>query len=369
MLFRSNPSFTLYDVDNHFHCFACGRHGSVIDLVMLVEGVDFKTALAQLKQHYVLGRADDRPRRVMHTERPSTPHEISEDVKQVMAAATTYYQSALQRHPSALAYLHKRGLTDETLAKLRIGYADGGLGRALFAQGIDLALAAHIGLITSRGEMLRGRAVFPVFDAQARPIWMIARALRDADAPKYLGLPDGLVHKQPMVLGTPKRGTIWVEGAFDVAALVQWGLGADYLIVGLLGTASESVVERVIAQLPPNSLIALDQDLAGKQAALKLATHLREQGLHPAVLVDADRHDRVTACLAHMKTKPQPSDHERERTKLLMGEAEVAITQTLSDQQFSRWVRWGNHHKDPGSLCKLGQPGRTLFLAALARPP
>ena len=57
-----NPSFTLYDDDNHFHCYACGRHGSVIDLVMLAEGLDFRAAVEQLQRDYLLHQPGDASR-------------------------------------------------------------------------------------------------------------------------------------------------------------------------------------------------------------------------------------------------------------------------------------------------------------------
>ena len=40
---ESTPSFVVYR-DNHYHCYGCGAHGSVIDFVMELRGVDFKTA-------------------------------------------------------------------------------------------------------------------------------------------------------------------------------------------------------------------------------------------------------------------------------------------------------------------------------------
>lgn len=38
------PSFVIYKEQNRFHCFGCGVYGSVIDFVMLRDGVPFKTA-------------------------------------------------------------------------------------------------------------------------------------------------------------------------------------------------------------------------------------------------------------------------------------------------------------------------------------
>jgi DNA primase len=273
-----NPSFTLYDDDNHFHCFACGRHGSVIDLVMLVEGVDFKAALDRLKKGGTADCASVQPKRVLHMAAPTQFHTVTDAARVLLEVVTTHYEAMLFDHKAALHYLHGRGLNDATIAKMRIGYAGGGLGRHLFTQGLDLTLAAQIGLLTPHGELMRGRIIFPVLDAKGRPVWLIGRAMVSAAQPKYLGLPDGLVHKKPMVIGTPQLGVIWVEGPFDVAALVQWGLDADYRIVGLLGTAHASM-HSIIAECSPAApqYIALDQDDAGERASQAMLAQMSSQ--------------------------------------------------------------------------------------------
>lgn len=44
---EKTPSFTVYD-DGHFHCFGCGKHGSVFDWFMLRENIDFATAKSRV---------------------------------------------------------------------------------------------------------------------------------------------------------------------------------------------------------------------------------------------------------------------------------------------------------------------------------
>jgi DNA primase len=193
---------------------------------------------------------------------------------------------------------------------------------------------------------------------------MIGRAMQDDDEPKYLGLPDGLVHKQPLVVGTPRKGVIWVEGPFDLASLVQWGLDERYLLIALLGTACDAAVQLLLPQLTPQTIICTDQDLAGKQAALKLAMLLRAHGIASCVLADADRHERVSAWVTQAKEKKHLYDHAR--AKLAQGQKEHETVEALVKEHFIRWVRWGNAVKDPGDLCKLGERGQGLFCNALS---
>ncbi|HBC07201.1 MAG TPA: hypothetical protein DC046_06400 [Rhodospirillaceae bacterium] len=43
---EKTPSFHVYD--DHYHCFGCGAHGSVIDFVMETEGLEFREAVQRL---------------------------------------------------------------------------------------------------------------------------------------------------------------------------------------------------------------------------------------------------------------------------------------------------------------------------------
>jgi DNA primase len=289
-----HPSFMLYENDDHFHCFACGRHGSVIDLVMLAERCDLKTAIDLLQRRYVAGDASESPRRVVRSApAPETVVVTSAEARVVLNAAVAHYWRVLRDRAgaSAWAYLTASGpngrcLSETTLERLRVGYSDGlTLARALHALGVNLGVAAQAGLLSQQGEMMRGRIVFPVLDGDDA-VFLLGRALDRRHEPKYLGLPDGLAHKQPMVCGQPERGVIVVEGPVDYAALVQWGLDAEFGLMALLGTGHAKAIPR-LAELAARQrvLIALDQDKAGQDAALRLMSALTERGLRARVSV------------------------------------------------------------------------------------
>ena len=44
---EKTPSFVVYP-DKHFHCFGCRKHGSAIDFVIAMYGLNFRGALAHL---------------------------------------------------------------------------------------------------------------------------------------------------------------------------------------------------------------------------------------------------------------------------------------------------------------------------------
>ena len=52
------PSLKIYPGTGGWHCFGCGRGGSVIDFVMEHEGCDFRTAVNAIDQQLRLGLAD-----------------------------------------------------------------------------------------------------------------------------------------------------------------------------------------------------------------------------------------------------------------------------------------------------------------------
>lgn len=61
--------------------------------------------------------------------------EHSETLREIFEAATDYYHARLSENPEALKYLQKeRGLTEETIAHFRLGWADGNLHRDLRSQ-------------------------------------------------------------------------------------------------------------------------------------------------------------------------------------------------------------------------------------------
>lgn len=360
------PSFMLYEDDDHFHCFACNRHGSVIDLVMLAEGCDLPTALDLLRRRYLTGEAvSDGFRRVR---RPDPPPEaaraVAPETRAVLGAAVAHYQRSLRDPPgaAALAYLHGRGLSDDTIDRLRLGYAEGlGLARALHAQGFSLALAMRAGLLNPDGtEFLRRRVVFPVLDTDGSAVFLMGRATRAGQQPKYLGLRDELAHKQPMRAGVPTLGTIIVEGAVDFAALVQWGLPADYACVALLGTAHGMALDWLIARglIASPTRIVLDQDMAGRQNALSLARALAARGYAPKVVMCRHRYAQAAAAA---RSDPDPQARAR-------WQAEVDLSRRIAEAGFALGVDWGGA-KDCGDLLQRGAAGREAFAQALALNP
>ena len=109
-----DPSLSVDPGRNVFHCFGCGAKGSVVDLVMRLEGVSFRHAVEILLADYPSpsGRPPDQPlpKRSLARKLPLvvSPHASDGDL---LTAVALYYHETAKRFPDPGEYLASRGLT------------------------------------------------------------------------------------------------------------------------------------------------------------------------------------------------------------------------------------------------------------------
>lgn len=108
---EKTPSFYVDEEKGLFYCFGCKAGGDLFAFVQRAEGLDFPEALERLAEEAGV----ELPRR----KAPERRRELLE----VLALAQTYFLEHLHAHPEALAYLRKRGLTEESVARFGLGYA------------------------------------------------------------------------------------------------------------------------------------------------------------------------------------------------------------------------------------------------------
>ncbi|NJM39256.1 MAG: toprim domain-containing protein [Anaerolineae bacterium] len=301
-----HPSFHFRATTNTAKCFICNWHGDVIAFYMLLHGISNRwQACLEMRDQYLphteWGRltaatSNGPPRGAAIKRAAPTPAPLPAEALKILDVATKLYSRQLFEHRFAMGYLLKaRGLTRQTIRDLRLGLAgQDTLPGELKRVGLSVTLAEELGLLTpdGRSEFLHHRVIFPLIDAQGQSVFMIGRTLNPNIEPKYLNLPNtALLSRRPMTLGKAIKGCIVVEGPLDAAALYQWGLHREYLIVALLGTGHTALMPILAAaNITANIYIVLDQDNAGKQAALQLAEALTQQGLTCYALVDRDRY-------------------------------------------------------------------------------
>ncbi|RAI58412.1 DNA primase [Roseicella frigidaeris] len=278
---EKSPSFYVYD--DHFHCFGCGAHGDAITFLMRAEGASFPEAVERLAAE--AGMQVPRP-----TPQAAARERRARDLHEVLAAAAAAYQRRLAQPEGAAArdYLHRRGLTEATIARFGLGWSGegrGALAAELKPEGIEPAQLVAAGLMKPRDperpeaglvDMFFGRVMFPIRDRRGRIISFGGRILGDGQ-PKYVNGPETeLFQKRRGLYGLDLareaafRGAtvLVVEGYMDVIALHQAGFGGA---VAPLGTALTAEQLGLLWQMTPEPVLCFDGDAAGGRAAVRAA--------------------------------------------------------------------------------------------------
>ena len=278
-----NPSLELNPDRQSFKCWSCGAGGDIFDFVKDYERVDFPEALRMLADR--AGVALGEP------EAPSAPGLSKVELLAVTSWAESAFGAALAESTEAATYLEERGISADSVARFRLGFApesrDWLTPRARKA-GISAAALERVGLIVRSEknpvprERFRGRLIFPIHDPRGRVLGFGGRILPSIErknaeaglkAAKYLNSPETpLFQKRRILYGAdlarpPARAEGWVavvEGYTDVIAAHQVGLSN---VVGTLGTALGDDHVTALRRLADRAVLVFDGDEAGQKAA------------------------------------------------------------------------------------------------------
>ena len=274
---EKTPSFTVNDEKGFYHCFGCQAHGSHFDFLMQTESVSFIEAVERLAAEVGLRVPARSPEEEAQGKRRARLTEVTE-------AAAAWFESQLAAAGGGPArdYLAGRGLSAETVARFRLGFAPNSrhaLSDALSARGIavDDLVAAGLAVKPEDGgdaiDRFRNRIAFPIGDRRGQIIAFGARALHPDAKAKYLNSPETpLFHKGAVLYNLDRARTaihdagtvLVVEGYMDVIALAQAGIEHA---VAPLGTALTEAQIRILWRLAPEPVLCLDGDSAGLRAA------------------------------------------------------------------------------------------------------
>lgn len=287
---EKTPSFSVDPKSQLFYCFGCQTGGDLFKFVQLYEKVEFREAVEILARKW--GVAIPRSQSGS-SERVDRLHRINDAAAEFFAGRLADPDGG-QR---AREYLRTRGLGDETVSRLGLGYAPPAwealrshlLGRRFTAEEISSA-----GLVVSRKEgrgeydRFRDRVIFPIRDANGRPIAFGGRCLDGSD-PKYINSPETPAYVKGNHLygldqareSIRRRGhAVVVEGYLDLAALLQAGF---HHAVASLGTAFTSEQARLLARYTEKVVVSYDGDAAGQAATVRTLDLLLEKGFEVRV--------------------------------------------------------------------------------------
>ncbi len=287
---EKTPSFTVNRDKGFFHCFGCGVGGDVFKFVELQEKIGFVDALRLLAQRFGIP--------IPETEAGDAPRESAaerEALTKIHEVAAQHFREQLESPAGARIrqyLLTERGLTEETIAKLQLGYAPPGrdlLRQRLLKQGFSPLQLVTSGLVSRRDDgsevdRFRNRLMIPIARDTGTIIAFGGRALDADQQPKYLNSPETPIYTKSRTLyglnltkgDIRKRNfAMVVEGYFDFAQVYQT---AELPVVATCGTALTPQQAQALHRFATKVVLCYDPDRAGQTAAERSSELLVAEG-------------------------------------------------------------------------------------------
>ena len=264
---EDEASFIVTPSKNLFHCMGCDAGGSVIDLVMKLDGLTFREAVDKLMTSTGLiarGAPEEEPAR----ERPAVP---AERAAQLLDRVVELYAKTFAEVPAGRQYLEGRGIADAGLfTQHRIGYANGTLTGILPKNGGLKEELKALGILLGDGqERFTDCVVFPVFDSEGQLVTLCGRSTKTR---KHVFLPDRPKGLWNEAAAKTYPDLILVESVLDALSLIVAG---HPNVIALHGTnPSAAALDRLAACGAQSATLLLDGDKAGQQAAKRLSERI-----------------------------------------------------------------------------------------------
>lgn len=311
-----SPSFSVAEDKQIFHCFGCGKGGSVFNFVQEIEGISFPEAVQKIADMEQIPLQINLSDHIEKSAPNSQQHKLLELHKK---AAELYHHVLLntQIGEPALNYLLERGLTKELIEEFQIGFAPQKrdfLSQVFANEKVDASLLQESGLFIQRdsGEFLDRfyqRIMFPIWDAKGKIIAFSGRLLKTEDfsgddMPKYLNSPETqLFNKRDTLFNfnrarkeIRKEDTVFLfEGFMDVIAAWEAGIKSG---VASMGTSLTNEQIRQLERAAGELVICYDGDNAGVEATNRAISLLSE-------------HSRFKLSIVNIPEKLDPDDYLR----------------------------------------------------------
>ena len=291
-----SPSFSVAEDKQIFHCFGCGKGGTVFNFLQEIEGISFPESVKRVAdlEHLSVDFDWSEPREVADT--PENQQRRS--LLQLHSKAAELYHHILVNTKigePALNYLLERGLTQELIETFQIGFAPQKrdfLSQVFKNEQLDETLFEPSGLFVQREngtflDRFYQRIMFPINDPQGNVIAFSGRLLKTADfpgdeMPKYLNSPETtLFNKRETLFNFDKarkeirkeNTVLLFEGFMDVIAAWQSGVKSG---VASMGTSLTNEQIRRLERVAKEVVICYDGDNAGVQATNRAIQLLQE---------------------------------------------------------------------------------------------
>ncbi|MGC8981746.1 MAG: DNA primase [Minisyncoccia bacterium] len=274
---EKNPSFYVSPQKQIFKCFGCNRGGDVVTFYMMIENLDFKTALKRLAE--MVG-VDIKPEK--------KEDKAIKKLLELNKIALNFFKKNLQKNIEALNYIKKRGVSEKFIDYFDLGYANIGneLRDYLFKLNYSLEDLKISGLLNDKKEdKFQNRIIFPLIDHKNRVVGFTGRLFPEREyGPKYLNSPEtplfkksqfiyGLVYSKDYIL--KEKEVIVTEGQFDFILAFQNGLKN---IIAISGSAFTDEQLKILKRYCNKIVFALDNDEPGFNSTLRSSLNALKNG-------------------------------------------------------------------------------------------
>ena len=300
----NNPSMMINEKKNIAKCFACGVGGNPITFVKKYEkeinhnNISTNEAIIMLVDKFNLdldvSRLKDRKAEYQYR----TNTKVYNDEEKKLLELNDYlsklfsYNLFHQSNKEALDYLHNRGLSDDMIKEMNLGFCMKGQLLSVKDNSnskLNKEDLKKLGFFKDNGtETFQDRIMFPIKDEKGNIITFAGRTMKD-EKPKYLHTGEtSIFHKSELlynfsdVKNLSYNDEIFiVEGYMDVIGAKKIGMDN---VVALMGTALTEEHLKLLKQNNSSLILALDNDEAGHNAMLNKIPELLKQDYDVSVL-------------------------------------------------------------------------------------
>lgn len=296
---EKTPSFSVLPDKGFFHCFGCGKSGSLFDFIMEMEHLKFPEAIRLLAEGAGIALVDETPQ----DRQKRTEIDTLRDLNEKLSVSFNYILMKTDAGGNARSYLSERGFSENSIEKFNLGYAPNDpdwLYNFLRTKEYSEQILAKSGLFAKNNKqypLFKDRLMFPIRDWQGRVVAFGGRDLSGASQAKYINTPETVLYKKrEIVFGMfesiqelkKKESFILCEGYFDVMAMHQAGMGTA---MAPLGTAFTTEQGKLIRRYAEKAFTLFDSDQAGLAATKKALVTCEQLGFESRVIVLEDAKD------------------------------------------------------------------------------
>jgi len=293
-----NPSMSISQSKQIFHCFACKAGGDAIKFVMDYEKLTYPEAIERIASlvNFSLEYTNDKA-------------PTQKENKHILEKANAFYRSEFFKHEAAVRYIYSRGINDAMIEKFELGWAGDSAStiRLLQNENIEPKEALEVGIVKQNEKGIYAsfieRITFPIYSHTTRLVGFGGRTISDHPA-KYVNSPQSVVFdKSKLFYGYhlakqsifEKKQIIITEGYLDVIMLHYAGFTNA---VAVLGTALTTSHLPLLKRGEISVVLCFDGDGAGINAAIKSSRLLSQNEIDGSVVIikgGADPADMVFA--------------------------------------------------------------------------